>query len=177
MTTFNDLPAGDRAEIDAAIVAAYEADDGSTRTHAEAREIFDKFVASAVQAHRTWAGILLDWWRVEGETRFLRDRLKAPTFALLHNGRKRKRSVHRGTQVRDDTGKATWVQPSLLTFDAEQLKNAISQSVRRIEEERANIHMYRALLDLLEETGAALVGDALGQRGQSLEEFLADRAA
>jgi hypothetical protein len=49
----------------------------------------------------------------------------------------------------------------LLSWDVEQVERAMAQSVGRIEEDRANVAMCRALLDLLAETGESIVQAAL----------------
>lgn len=175
---FDALSPEKRAEVYAAIHDAYVREDGTIRPHAEADEIFDSFVADAVQAHRSWAGLLLDEWRDNGRRAFLRDRWRnEETFNLIHKGRKRRRTERRGTQTRNTDGLKNWVQMSLLLWTADQLHAAIRECGARIEEERANIAMYRALIELIEETGQYTVQAALDAKGKSLEEYLAERDA
>lgn len=178
MKNFKDLPPQVRAEIDSAVHDAYVGEDGSIRTHAEASELFDKFIVDAIQAHRQWPGILLDAWRAEGRRRFVRDRWKySEIFRWFHKGKQRQRTERRGARHVDDDGGQRWVQESLFGWDIDKLKDAIVHCVGRIEEERANIAMYRALIDLLEETGSTTVQAGLKAKGTTLEEFLAEKAA
>jgi hypothetical protein len=173
----SDFTPEEQAEIVSAVHDASVDPDGDVRPLEDARIEFDRYMASAVQAHRAWAAKLLDGWRVDGERAFIKHVRKSDAFRFAHQGKIRRRSLRRGTRTRDESGQPVWVQTEILTWTAAQLENAIKESVRRIDEERANIAMYRALLDLLEETGAVFVNAALEQRDQTLEEFLAERAA
>jgi hypothetical protein len=176
----DDLTPAQRLEVDTAIRDAYMAEDGSTRGHAEAAELFGSFLQDAIQAQRTWPGILLDDWREAGMRKFIHQRWKEldGRFSFTHKGRSRERTVRRGRLVRDgETGREKWVQDALLDFTAADLRRAIAQGQRRIDEERANIATWRALLELLEVTGCTTVRAALDKTGKSLEEYLAGRAA
>lgn len=174
------LTPGERMEVDAAVHDAYVADDGTIRSHAEAAEVFDHLLIDATQAHRRWAGMLMDAWRYAGMKQYIRNRWKEleGRFDFSHKGRTRSRTMRRGTRVRDsETGREWWIQDDLFDFTASRLERAIAECTRRIEEERANIALYRALLDLLEVTGCATVRAALGKTGQTLEEYLAGKPA
>ncbi len=178
MTAFDALSPEERAEVHAAIHDAYMREDGTIRPHVEADEIFDGFVADAVQAHRTWAGLLLDEWRDNGRRAFLRDQWRnEEIFNFIHKGRKRRRTERRGTRVRHPDGHTVWIQESLFSWTVDQLHAAIRECGARIEEERANIAMYRALIELIEETGQHTVRTALEVRGMSLEDYLSERGA
>lgn len=175
-----DLTPAERLEIDTAIRDAYMAEDGSTRSHAEAVEVFGRALTDAIQAHRSWPGVLLDAWRMAGMRKYIRERWKYLDghYSFTHKGRSRERTIRRGRLARDgDTGRTKWVQDSLLDFTAADLRAAIAQGQRRIDEERANIATWRALLDLLEVTGCSTVRAALAKVGKSLEEYLAGRSA
>jgi hypothetical protein len=175
---YDRLSREERAEIDAAVHESYTRPDGSVRDHREADEMFDRFITDALQAQRAWATHLLDGWRIEGRRAFLKSRWKnGRLFDLVHKGKVRRRAERRGTQVRNDDGRQVWVQDSLLAWSVDQLDAAISQTVGRVEEERANLAMYRTLRDLLVKTGGETLGDALAEVGMSLQEYLAQRAA
>jgi len=180
LTNYEDLSPQDRIEIDSMVHDAYMGDDGEIRTNAEAAEVFDGFMSDAVQAHRAWAGILLDAWRHAGMKRFIHDRWKVleGRYGFMHRGRRHERNLRRGTRVRNQqTGREVWIQEPLLDFTATQLQRAIAECAARIEEEQANIATYRALLDLLEVTGELTVRGALKVQGFSLEDYLASRGA
>lgn len=178
MKYFDMLSPEERVEVEAAVHDAFVRDDDGIRTLMEADAEFDRYVTDAVQAHRPWAALLLDAWRDEGRRAFLKDRWKnSDVFALTYRGKLRRRQKNRGTQVRDAEGRQGWVQAPLEFWTADQLRRAISESARRIEEERANIAMYRALLDLLEQTGQATVENGLQIVGMTLQEYLAQQAA
>lgn len=175
MKYFELLTAEERAEVDAAVHDAYTTEDGDVRGHAEAMEEFGRAIADAVQAHRRWPEVLLDAWREEGQRAFLRSRWKdAKVFGLIHKGRKRTRAERRGVLARSDEGRQEWRQVSLIDWTADQLQQAIRDCAKRIEEERANVAMYRALLELLTETGQFTVRAALEIRKVSLEDYLAE---
>lgn len=180
MSPFETFGKTERVEVDAMVHDAYVRQDGSIRTNAEAADIFDRFISDAVQAHRGWAGELLDSWRYDGMKRFIHGRWRdlEGRFGFTHKGSRRERSLRRGTRERDpESGREVWIQDSLLDFTAERLERAIAEGVRRIDEERANIAMYRALLDLLEITSESTVRGALKKAGTSLEEYLANKGA
>lgn len=176
----DDLTPAQRIEVEAAIRDAYVAADGSTRSHAEAVEIFDRILMDAVQAQRTWPGILLDSWRMAGMRNYIKAHWKEldGRYGFTHKGRSRTRTIRRGRLVRDqETGREVWIQDALYDFTAMDLRRSIAQAQGRIDEERANIATWRALLDLLEVTGCVTVRAALEQVGKTLEEYLAGRAA
>lgn len=173
----SDFTPEDQAEIAKAVLEASADDGGGTPSVEEARERFDGFLVDAIQAHRGWAAVLLDGFRVDGERAFIKHVQKSEAFRFQHEGKQRKRSLRRGTRRQDDEGKRTWVQDSLLSFTAAQLDQAIRECTNRIDEERANIAMYRGLIGLLNQTSAMFVGDALAQVGKSLEEFLSEDKA
>lgn len=180
MSPFETFGGEERAQIDAMVHDAYIREDGSVRTNAEATQEFDRMIADAVQAHREWAGALMDDWRYAGMKRFIHERWKVleGRFGFAHRGRTRERTLRRGTLRRDEqTGREVWVQDTLLDFTTAALERAIAQCVSRIDEERANIAMYRALLDLLETTQETTVRAALDKADVSLEEYLASRSA
>ena len=175
-----ELTPAQRIEVEAAIRDAYIADDGSTRSHSEAAEVFDHILTDAIQALRTWPGVLLDSWRAVGMKKFIRDRWKELDghYGFTHKGRFRERTIRRGRLIRDgDTGRTKWVQDPLYDFTASDLRRSIAEAQGRIDEERANIATWRALLDLLEVTGCSTVRAALDQVGKTLEEYLAGRSA
>lgn len=174
----SDFAPEERIEIEAAVTDAYTAGDGSVLPHAEAAKQFDQFLADAVQAHKPWAERLLDAFRRDGAARFAKETWKNSGFFQFRHGEKsRTRTVKRGHQVIDDEGRRAWVQDELFGWDVHALKDAIADAARQIDEHRANIAMYRHLLDLLEETGEATVHDGLAALGKSLEEYLEERAA
>lgn len=179
MSNFDRLSREERAQVEAAVHDAYVDNEGGIRSHNEADALFDRYIADAVQAHRKWAGVLLDGWRDDGRRAFLRDRWRelAGRFGYLHKGRTRSRTMRRGTRVRHEDGAQRWVQEALIEWTADQLEAAIKDCAARIDEERANIAMYRALLELLKESGEPTVRLALEAKGVSLEEYLASKDA
>lgn len=175
---FSDLSLEERAEVDAFVHEAYTRPDGSTRTHAEALPLFDHLIMSAVQAQREWPGMLLDDWRYAGMREFIKDRWKhSELFKFEHRGKIRSRTVRRGAQQIDDEGKASWSQPELWDFTADQLRSAIADAARQVGEHQANIALYRDLLGLIETYEAFTVAEALDRAGKTWDEFLAERAA
>ena len=178
MKHYDRLSPEERAEVDAAVHDAYMCDDGTIRPHAEADKRFSHFVDDAIQAHREWPDILIDAWQEEGRRAFLKSRWSnAKIFDVVHKGKIRKRRERRGTRVRDDDGGMVWIKEPLVDWTAEQLQAGIREGGGRIEEERVNIAMFRALLDLLEGSGCATPREALEARGMTLEEYLASRDA
>lgn len=175
---FNQFSAEERAEIDALIHQAYTDADGMPRTHAEAADEFDSLLTTAVQSHREWAGILLDHWRFEGMKSFIADRYKhSELFEFTRRDRKVSRTARRGTQRTDESGAEKWVQLQFHDWTVFDLRAAIAREEQAISERQTNIAMYRALVDLIQETGASTVGEALTQRGQTIGEFLDERLA
>lgn len=174
-----DFSPEERLEIETAVVDAYTGPGGEVLTHIEAAERFESFLIDAVQAHRPWAQRLLDGFRHDGAARFAHDTWKHSKFFRFRHGEKsRTRTTKRGRQrVNEDTGQYEWIQDELFGWDAIALKNAIADAARQIDEHRANIAMYRHLLDLLEQTGATTVREGLQAVGMALEEYLEERAA
>ncbi|MDO5535358.1 MAG: hypothetical protein Q4F65_11995 [Propionibacteriaceae bacterium] len=178
MTTFNQFSREERAEIDALIHEAYTDENGETRTHVEAAEEFDRLLTSAVQAHREWAGMLLDDWRYEGMKKFIGDRYKhSELFTFTRRDRQVTRTVKRGRVKVDDEGVKSWHQEPLPGWTRRDLMAAIRAEEGAIADRQANIAMYRALVDLLDDTGAHTVAEALDMRSITLEQYLSERLA
>lgn len=173
----SDFPPNVRLEIEAAVTDAYTGEDGAVLPHGEAAARFDHFLTDAVQAQRSWAPQLLDAFRRDGSARFAHEVWKnSDFFRYRHGDKTRTRTTKRGRRrVNEQTGGLEWVQEALFGWDALALKNAIADAARQIDEHRANIAMYRHLLDLLEETGTETVRDGLAAAGMSLEEYLASQ--
>lgn len=165
----------ERAEYDTAVTAAYRTD-GVTRTHAEALDIFrTAILPDAIQAHRRWAGVVMDMATEYGLRALLKARWKSlgGVFHGQVNGKRKVRPARRGVaQVDPETGVKRWTQLELALDTEEDLNRKIAEAVRRMGEERDNIVMFRRLLDLLEETGAATVERGLALVGMSLDEYL-----
>lgn len=175
---FSKFSPEERAEIDSLIHEAYTDEAGETRTHAEAAEAFDSLLADAVQAHREWAGMLLDSWRWSGMKSFIADRYKqSEIFDFTRRERQISRTVKRGMQHVADDGSTRWTQEPLPAWTRHTLIAAIRAEAAAIAERQTNIAMYRALVDLLDETGAVTVAEALTTCGQDLSEFLSGRLA
>lgn len=177
-TTFNQFSNEERAEIDALIHESYTDENGETRSHAEAAEVFDSLIAQAVQAHREWAGVLLDSWRWAGMKSFIAERYKhSDIFEFTRRDRQVSRTVKRGTKRVNDEGESRWVQDPMLSWDRDDLLAAIRQEEAAIADRQVNLAMYRALVELLDETGATTIREALADRGQELADFLNERLA
>lgn len=178
MKIFSQFSAEERAEIDALIHDSYTDEDGNTRTHAEAADEFDRRLTNAIQAHREWAGMLLDTWRYDGMKRFIADRYKhSEIFEFTRKERRVSRTLRRGRRRVDDNGERTWVQDRFLEFTRADLVEAIKQEAQAIAERKTNLEMYRALVALLDETEASTIAEALTIRGQTLDDFLSERLA
>lgn len=175
---FNQFSREERAEIDSLIHEAYTDEDGETRTHAEAAQAFDLLIADAVQAHREWAGMLLDEWRHEGMKRFISNRYKhSELFTFIRKERQVTRTVKRGRMQVDDEGRKSWHQEELTIWARDDLLAAIRSEEAAVADRQTNIAMYRALVDLLDETGTFTVADGLTAIGQTMEDFLDERLA
>lgn len=175
---FQMLSLEERAEVDALIHEAYANPDGTARPHSDAVVEFDRLLMDAMHAHREWPHLLLDEWRHAGMKAFIADRYKhSELFEFTHRKKAVQRTAHRGTRRVDDEGRASWVQEQFVTFTRAQLIAAIADEQRAIADRQTNIAMYRALVDLLDETDAYTVAEALEQRGQTISEFLDERLA
>jgi len=173
---FSDLSPEERAEVDALVHEAYTRPDGSIRTHAEAVVEFDRSIAGAGQAHREWAGLLLDDWRYSGMRDFLKDRWKhSAMFEFIHRGKARRRTVNRGARQIDDNGKAWYTQIPLWDWTADQLREAIADAARQVAEHQANIALYRDMLALIEQTETFTFAAALEAVEKTWDEFLVER--
>lgn len=177
MSVFSDLSSAERAEIDQAVLLAYEMPGGGVRTKAEATEEFLAFMASAVQAHREYADALRGEWEVAGAASFIHQRWKGmkPVSFRRDDGSTVVRSARRGTTVVDSSGVRHDVQLDLELWGREDLLQGIASAQARIESERVTIAQYLWLLDLLESTGTAFVQEGLDARGMDLDEYLASR--
>lgn len=166
----------DQAEVDKAIHDAYVAPDGQVRNHADALEAFEPILADAIQAHRGWAMDLEREFLRRGMRTWLIGRRKnSKFFEFVDRGRKKKRSVNRGVVRSDDEGVARWTQLELWSWTADDLHAAIAQASRNIEENRANISLYRDMIDLLDQTEAFTFEQALGVVGLTWGQWLASR--
>lgn len=175
MSVFSGLSAADRAEIDRAIRCSYERNDGTVRTVTEATQEFLSWLASATQAHREYADVLRSEWEHSGAEKFVKERWKA--LSTVHfkraDGSTAARPGNRGVLRTGNDGRATWVQPSMLLWGAEDLRQGIADAARSIDQARVTIANYRYLLALLDRTGCTLVHEALDAIGMSLDEYLA----
>lgn len=175
---FSDLSPEERAEVDALVHEAYTRPDGTIRSHDEALALFDRAISTAGQAHREWAGLLLDDWRFSGMRSFLQNRWKhSSMFEFIHRGKARRRTVNRGARQVSDTGKATYTQIPLWDWTADQLREAIADAARQVAEHQANIALYRDMLGLIEQTETFTFIEALGVVDMTWDEFLDDRKA
>ncbi len=178
MTGYEDLSASDRAELDAAVRDAYRAEDGTVRTTAEAAEHFERFVASATQAGRGYIHELLDGWRRDGITTFIRRRWGSLKVDMRDpvSGEVVQRPANRGRKIIGQGGEPQWVADELEFWDAESLRAGIREARTRIQTERITIANYEALLQLLDDhPGCQFVHEALAILGKSLAEYLADQ--
>lgn len=177
MTTFEDLSARDRAELDAAVRTAYIRDDGTARTAAEAAEEFDAFVSAATQAGHEYIHHLLDAWRSKGIQQFVKTRWSAMSRVNMPDpatGKTISRPLNRGRKVVGDDGSVIWERPTLLLFTVEDIRSAIEECRSRIRSEQITIANYQALLDLLERhPECRFVHEALASEGVGLDEYLA----
>ena len=149
MTTFEELPVSARAELDAAVRAAYLGSDGKVRTASAAADEFETYLAHATQASAEYVHQLTDSWRRDGMKRFLSQRWSAVRVDFRSaTGESERRPVNRSTRRRTDAGDQ-WVKEPLQFWTADDLRAGIADAVRRIEAERTTIHTYRLLLDLL----------------------------
>lgn len=175
MSVYSDLTAVERAEIDQAVGDSFAREDGSVRTLTEATEHFLMFIASATQAHRSYADALRSEWETVGAARFLRDRRKSTqvTFRGEH-GEPVRRSSMRGTRIVTSSGGEVWIQEDIHIHTREMLEQGIRDAAAQIDSVRITIATYRALLALLDEhPSARFVADALAERGTTLDEYLA----
>jgi hypothetical protein len=174
---FANLSPEERAEVDALIHEAYIDGANGYRSHAAALVEFDRLLAGAVQAQRAWAGLLLDDWREAGMRSFLQDRWKhSALFEFEHHGRRRTRTVNRGVRRPDSVGRLASTQLPLWEWTADDLRAAIADASRQVAEHQANIALYRDMLTLLEQTGAATFSAALTTAGHSWDDWLEARA-
>jgi hypothetical protein len=175
--SLSDLTSDEIAELDDAVLAAYRPQPGVQRTHSEAAADFlTRILPDAVQAHRRWADAVQSEALERGLRNMLQERWKARggKFVAPVAGRDRVRDRTRGKQVVDaQTGLKSWTQMELDYDSAEDLQDKIADAVRDIDENRANIAIFRKLLDLIESTGAPTVAAALAAVGETLEGYLA----
>ncbi len=172
---FSELPEEERAEVVAAVRDSYRTPTGTTRSHRAALTAFMQTLDDAEQAHRPWVADLRRQWLIEGMRKFLQSQWKmlgVPFEIVDGSGKSHSRTTTRGAQRPDETGKYVWTQLELLDWGAEDLKLALTIEAGHVEEARVNIGMFRRLLDLLEQTAAPTVADALGIVGKTLDEFL-----
>lgn len=173
---FNQFTPEVRAEIDSLIHDSYVDENGDVRTHSQAAQEFSKFLSRAESVGREWAVVLQDDWRDEGMKSFIADRYKtSEIFEFIRADRRVSRTMRRGTQRLTDNGAKEWVQDSLLFWTLSQLEAAIADESRAIVDRQTNIAMYRALINLLTETGCPTVNDALDARHTTLSEYLASQ--
>lgn len=177
MTYWDELSAQERAELDAAVTAAYVRADGSVRSHGEAIVRFlDVILPDAIQAHRRWAGLVHDEATRRGVRSLIQGRWKsmAGVFHGVIRGKSKVRPMRRGVErVDTSTGDRTWTQMEIVYDTAEDLQRKIAEAARNIEEQRSNITFFRRLLDLLERTGEPTVERGLATVGLTLDEYLA----
>lgn len=183
MSYLDQLTATERAEFDAAVTAAYRLPNGATRSHAEALDEFvGRILPDAVQAHRRWAGIVHDEAVRRGLRGIIQERWKGMAGVFrggIVGGKTKVRPMRRGVVLVDPaTGDRSNTQLELIFDTAEDLQRKIADAVRQIDEQRANIAMFRRLLDLLERTEQPTVERALAIVGMDLDEYLsAERSA
>lgn len=174
---FRDLTSEEIAELDDAVHEAYRPTPGVQRTHAEAAADFlQRILPDAEQAHRRWAWAVRAEAMDRGLRALLQDRWKSRggKFTATVAGKEKVRDRTRGKVIVDpETGVRSWTQMELDFDTATDLRDKIADAVRDIDENRANISIFRRLLDLVESTGAETVADALAAIGVTLEEYLA----
>ena len=177
MTSYEDLSAEARVELDNAVRDAFLAEDGSTRTTTQAAEEFEAFVSTATQAGREYMHELLDTWRRNGIRSFVQTRWSAMQRVRMVDpttGKTIPRPGNRGRKETSADGAVTWVKETLMLWTADDLRAGIEECLARINSERITIANYRALLALLDEhPSVQFVHEALSEAGVSLDEYLA----
>ncbi|MBB2914905.1 hypothetical protein FHS43_006217 [Streptosporangium becharense] len=169
----------ERAEYDALLHEAGYDDNGEQRPAHEIKERMHRLLQDAVQAHRTWAGYVLDADVREGHHRRFKgwDRARQ-VVSTRHGGRVVKRSAVMSLRRRDpDNGRTYWQGTFYPDMTREDLLDVINGSEVRIGSERITIATARRLVALLDETGAATVAEALEARGVELETYLLEESA
>lgn len=169
----------ERAEYDALLHEAGYDEAGEQRPAHEIKERMHRLLQEAVQAHRTWAGYVLDADVREGHHRRFKgwDRARQ-VVNTRHGERVVRRSAVMSLRRRDpDNGRTYWQGTFYADMTRQDLLDVVNGAEVRIGSERITIAMARRLVALLDETGAATVATALETRGVELETYLLEESA
>lgn len=173
------LSGEERAEYDDLMYTARFYDDGKSRPSHEIGERMHKLLLDAVQAGKTWAEWVLDDDVRAGHLARSKKWDRVRRYVLTRRGpvivrRSAVMAIMRRHPITQEPG---WFDTEWVDMDTEELLQVIAGARHRLESAKETVATARQLLRLIDETGADTVGEALEQRGLSIDEYLLLRDA
>lgn len=170
----NMLSSEERAEYDDLMYTARFYDDGKSRPSGEIGDRMHALLLDAVKANRPWAE-----WVLEDDVRAghrLRSKKwdRVRRYVLTKKGeviakRSAVMAILRRHPITQEPG---WFDTEWTDMDTDELLQVIAGARQRLESAKESVAIARRLLRLIDETGAETVGEALEQRGLSINEYL-----
>lgn len=166
----------ERAEYDALLYESGYDDQGNKRPSAEIGPWMHALLENAERAGRSWAGwVIADDVEVGHLSRFKRwDRVRQ-VVNTRHGDQVVLRSAVMAVQCQNaETGKRYWQDTFWRDMGRAELMDVLLASRVRSESEEITQATAARLLRLLDETGCALVSEALASIGMTIDEYLTD---
>jgi uncharacterized Ntn-hydrolase superfamily protein len=169
----------ERAEYDDLMFKARFYDDGKSRPSHEIADRMHDLLEDAIQAGRQWAQWVMDDDARAGHLSRSKKWDRSRRFILTREGEVIvKRSAVMAIQRRNpDTQETGWFDTEWVDMTVDELMQVITESRRRQESARETVAIARKLVRLINEAGVETVGEALEQRGMSIDEYLLLRDA
>ena len=170
----NMLSREERAEYDDLMWNARFHGDGKSRPSHEIAERMHDLLEDAIQAGRQWAQWVMDDDARAGHLRRSKKWDRVRRIILTRHGEKIvKRSAVMAVRRRNPEIQETgWFDAEWVDMATDELLQIITGARHRLESAKEAIATARRLLRLIDETGAETVGEALKQRGMSIDEYL-----
>jgi hypothetical protein len=175
----NMLSVEERAEYDATVFEAGFDRAGKRRPSHEIGEHFHALLLDAIQAKRPWAQWVMDEDARAGHIRRFKawDRTRQPVHTKDGERIVRVSRVQAVRRRDPETEAMFWQDTEYEDMGVADLDSVIAGMDGKIAPLLHNRETARSLRDLVEQTGAATVREALKRRGMSMDNYLLGRAA
>lgn len=175
-----EMTAEERDLVTAIVMEAYEAEDGTVRSHRDAAAKFTTAMHALDAKGSEYARKLLNEWADAGAAAFAQ-RLwsRRDAFTATVKNASRTRRLKRGALRVDDHGKTAWTQPSILDLTGAEVESALRDEIQRVDEGKFNIAWLSQVVKLCRRhPEAETVATALKAEGfATLDDFLISQVA
>lgn len=163
----------EREEFEAACVEAWRSSD----RQGERTEAFIDALRDARQAHRFWAGDVLEEALRTGASSILKNWSKRQRILVTFEGQVVSRPRMVGRRRDDGEGRGYTEQALLDSFTLDELRSKRTEYLTQIKAYRQNIAVLDELIALCEATGCATPAEAARSLGTTVDAWLKQAAA